>query len=203
MFFALQLDRGNISQALSDNMLKDLRMSTNDYNTGQTIFFLSFLCAEIPSQLISKRIGPDNWIPIQMVSWSIVASMQAFLSGRASFFVCRCLLGLIEGGFIPDNILYLSYWYTGKELPARLSWFWVSYQSTNIVSAFLAFGILRLRGHNGLAGWVSLAQLASENTFANISPALALCLGRHVDWYDRYRFILLPSSITNSDCLKT
>lgn len=163
MFFALQLDRGNISQALSDNMLNDLRMSTNDYNTGQTIFFLSFLCAEIPSQLISKRIGPDNWIPIQMVSWSIVASMQAFLSGRASFFVCRCLLGLIEGGFIPDNILYLSYWYTGKELPARLSWFWVSYQSTNIVSAFLAFGILRLRGHNGLAGWVSLLQPALES----------------------------------------
>lgn len=88
-----------------------------------------------------------------MVSWSLVASLQAFLSGRSSFFACRALLGLIEGGFIPDNILYLSYFYTGWELPARLSWFWVSYQSTNIVSAFLAFGILRLRGYNGMEGW--------------------------------------------------
>ncbi|KAF2036193.1 MFS general substrate transporter [Setomelanomma holmii] len=153
MFFALQLDRGNISQALSDNMLKDLHMNTNDYNYGQTIFFLCFLAAELPSQLISKKIGPDNWIPIQMVSWSLVASLQAFLSGRSSFFACRALLGLVEGGFIPDNILYLSYFYTGWELPARLSWFWVSYQSTQIVSAFLAFGVLRLRGHNGVEGW--------------------------------------------------
>jgi hypothetical protein len=153
MFFALQLDRGNISQALSDNMLDDLNINTNDYNYGQTIFYLCFLCAELPSQLISKKLGPDNWIPIQMVSWSLVASLQAFLSGRSSFFACRALLGLIEGGFIPDNILYLSYFYTGWELPGRLSWFWVSYQSTSIVSAFLAFGILRLRGHNGMEGW--------------------------------------------------
>ena len=153
MFFALQLDRGNITQALSDNLLKDLKMNTNDFNTGQTIFYICFLCAELPSQLISKKLGPDRWIPVQMVSWSLVASLQAFLSGRPSYFACRALLGLLEGGFIPDNILYLSYFYTSLELPIRLSFFWVAYQTTSIVSAFLAFGILHLRGHNGLAGW--------------------------------------------------
>lgn len=59
----------------------------------------------------------------------------------------------IASPVIPDNILYLSYWYKGSELPKRLSWFWVAYQSTQIVSAFLAYGILRLRGYNGMAGW--------------------------------------------------
>jgi MFS family permease len=153
MFFALQLDRGNISQALSDNFLKDLKLNTNDYNTGQTIFLVSFLIAELPSQLVSKKLGPDRWIPIQMVSWSLVAAFQAFLNGRNSFFICRALLGLIEGGFIPDCILYLSYYYTGKELPVRLSWFWTAYQSTQVISAFMAYGILRLRGYHNMGGW--------------------------------------------------
>ncbi|KAK5050607.1 hypothetical protein LTR84_003889 [Exophiala bonariae] len=167
MFFALQLDRGNITQALSDNMLKDLGLTTDDYNNGQTIFYCSFLFAELPSQLISKKLGPDTWIPIQMVSWSIVAASQAALSGKASFYICRSLLGLIEGGFIPDTILYLSYFFKNSELPRRLSWFWTSYQSTQVVGAFLAYGILHLRGHSGLKqGWRYL--FAIEGSFTGL-----------------------------------
>ncbi|OJJ00136.1 hypothetical protein ASPVEDRAFT_548957 [Aspergillus versicolor CBS 583.65] len=152
-FFALQLDRGNVVQATSDTMLADLGMDTNDYNTGQTIFYCAFLFAELPSQLISKKLGPDRWIPIQMFSWSLIAACQAFLENKTGYYVCRALLGLFEGGFIPDTILFLSFWYKSKELPIRLSFFWVSYQGTAIIGAFLAFGFLHIRRDDGTGGW--------------------------------------------------
>ncbi|KAI1258674.1 MFS general substrate transporter [Xylariaceae sp. FL1019] len=153
MFFALQVDRNNLVQAVSDSFLADLKLNTNDYNTGNTIFYVSFFFAELPSQLISKKIGPDRWIPMQICLWSIVAALQCLLSGRSSFFATRSLLGLLEGGFIPDVVLWLSYFYTSRELPIRLSYFWTALSVTGVATSLLAFALFHLRGVAGMAGW--------------------------------------------------
>ncbi|KAG7291041.1 hypothetical protein NEMBOFW57_001051 [Staphylotrichum longicolle] len=153
MFFALQVDRGNLAQALADNLLDDLGLNTNDYNHGTVVFLICFLLAELPSQLVSKKLGPDRWIPIQIVLWSCVAISQCAMTGRSGFLATRALLGLLEGGFIPDIVLWLSYFYTSRELPIRLSYFWTTLSLTTIITSLLAFAVLHLRGINGWGGW--------------------------------------------------
>lgn len=108
MFVALELNRRNINRAITDNMLPELGMNTNDFNYGQTIFLVTFLSAELPSGLISKKLGPDIWIPFIITAWSIISAAQAGLQSRAGYFAVRALLGLLMGGFIPDTVLYVS-----------------------------------------------------------------------------------------------
>ncbi|TFK49343.1 allantoate permease [Heliocybe sulcata] len=151
-FSALNLDRSNVNQANTDNFLPDLGLTTDDFNLGNSIFRIAFLCAELPSQLVSKRVGPDRWIPTQMTLWSIVTVCQFWLTGRASFLVTRALLGAF-GRFIPDLVLYLSYYYTKTELPLRLAFFWMSSNACGVVASFIAYGVLHLRGTLGRAGW--------------------------------------------------
>ncbi|KAF5973091.1 permease [Fusarium coicis] len=165
MFLSLDFHRRNINRAISDNMLPEVGMNTNDFNYGQTIFLVSFLSAELPSGLISKKLGADRWIPFLICSWSLVAGSQAALHNRGAYFAIKALLGLSMGGFIPDIVLWLTYFYKSNELPIRLAFFWTALSTSNILGSLLAAGILQMRGVLGWGGWRWLLLLEAIGTF--------------------------------------
>ncbi|KAI8628785.1 major facilitator superfamily domain-containing protein [Xylariaceae sp. FL1651] len=165
MFFGLQLDRGNISNALADDLLTDLGLTSDDYNNGTTIQLIFFLAAEFPVQVATKRFGFKYVLPLMMVAWSTVSWAQAFVTGKASFYATRALIGLLEGGFIPGVILMTTYYYTSKELSVRLAAFWSTLNIARVISALLAAAILQLRGRAGKPGWFWLFLIEGLLTF--------------------------------------
>ncbi|KAF2721643.1 MFS general substrate transporter [Polychaeton citri CBS 116435] len=153
MFFGLQLDRGNLSNALTDDLLNDLDMTPNDYNNGTTVQLICFLATEFPVQLLIKRYGFKQVLPFLMMAWGTVSWTQAFMTGRVSFYITRALIGACEGGFIPGTILFATYFYTSKELSLRLAAFWST------------LNIARMRGIEGRPGWFWLFLIEGLLTF--------------------------------------
>lgn len=88
-----------------------------------------------------------------MVCWGITSACQFFITGRSSFLACRAIIGLLQGSFIPDIILYLSYYYKGTELPLRLALLWTADRFKDVAAPLIAFGCFHLRGVHGREGW--------------------------------------------------
>ncbi|KAI8182359.1 putative transporter [Colletotrichum sp. SAR 10_75] len=85
--------------------------------------------------------------------FGVLCALQTLMNNRASFWAFRGLLGFVQGGFIPEMVLYLSYFYKNNELPIRLSVFYTVIPITQIYGALLAAGFLAMRGVRGWAGW--------------------------------------------------
>ncbi|KRZ98684.1 uncharacterized protein AC631_05553 [Debaryomyces fabryi] len=78
---------------------------------------------------------------------------QAIISGKNGFYVTRALIGLLEGGFICDTCLWISYFFTSKEYTNRMCYFYASNQITTIISSLLAFALLKIKTSALGDGW--------------------------------------------------
>ena len=56
----MQLDRGNIANALTDTIVKDLAITTNDVNTRYQLLSLGVLLFEIPSNIILQKVHTSS-----------------------------------------------------------------------------------------------------------------------------------------------
>jgi MFS transporter, ACS family, tartrate transporter len=146
------LDRVNVGfAALAMN--QDLGFTPSIFGTGASIFFIGYILFEIPSNLALQRLGARIWIARIMISWGLVATAMAVVSGETSFYVMRFLLGVAEAGFFPGIILYLTYWFAAAERARIVSLFMVAVPLATVVGGPVSGALLELRGLWGLTGW--------------------------------------------------
>src|SRR6185437_11783368 len=71
-----------------------------------------------------------------------------------SFYLVRFLLGVAEAGFFPGMILYLSYWFPGRERARAVGFFMAAIAISYAIGAPISGGIMSaLGGVGGLADW--------------------------------------------------
>ncbi|EJT74858.1 hypothetical protein GGTG_08696 [Gaeumannomyces tritici R3-111a-1] len=165
--FCLQLDRGNIANALTDRFMEDVGISQDEFNVGQQMLSLGIVLFEIPSNMILYRVGPGKWLTLQLFLFGAVSTFQAWQNSYGSFIASRFLLGVTESGFIPGGLWTLSTWYTRRETAKRVMFFYFGNQFGQASSKLLAYGILHMRGVAGRPGWFWLFVLMGGFTLVS------------------------------------
>ena len=147
------LDRVNVGFAKLQ-MQQQLGFSETVYGLAAGIFFISYFIFEIPSNLLLEKIGPRIWIGRIMITWGLISSMTMFVNSATQFYICRFLLGLMEEGFFPGIILYLTYWYPPDRRAHVNAMFLTAIPVSGLVGGPLSGWIMEtFSGISALGGW--------------------------------------------------
>lgn len=149
------LDRTNIGNARLFHLEEDLGMNPKglDYNIALAIFFPFYVAAEIPSNMMMKRLRPSVWLTIIMIAWATVVICMGFVSNFAGLAVARAFLGLAEGGLFPGVTYYITLWYARHECGLRMALFFSAATAAGAFGGLLARGIGAMSGVGGRPGW--------------------------------------------------
>ncbi|KAH8594906.1 putative MFS transporter [Bisporella sp. PMI_857] len=147
------IDRANIGNARLADFEKDLKLVKYDYNAVLSIFYISYIIFEIPSNIACKYIGPGWFLPSISLGFGICSICTAFCHTKATVSAVRFLLGVFEAGMMPGIAYYMSRWYRRSELTFRLSLYIVMAPLAGAFGGLLASGILKLDHFGGLHKW--------------------------------------------------
>ncbi|KAJ5132824.1 hypothetical protein N7448_006982 [Penicillium atrosanguineum] len=147
------LDRGNIGNAKIEGLVEDLHMTGSQYNWTLTVFFFTYCVFELPSNLLLKKLRPSRWLPLIMVAWGIVMTLMGVVQNYGGLLATRLFLGVAEAGLYPGVAYYITLWYPRHRAQFRQALFFSAASIAGAFSGLLAYGIAKMDGVGGYAGW--------------------------------------------------
>ncbi|KAF7533561.1 hypothetical protein G7054_g6958 [Neopestalotiopsis clavispora] len=145
LYLITYLDKTNIGNAKIEGLLTDLHMTGEQYNIALSIFFVPYILAEVPSNMILEKFArPSVYIGILVLGWGIIMTLTGLVQNFGGLCAVRVFLGLFEAGFFPGAILLVSKWYMPDETQARIALLYSSAASGGAFSGLLAWGISKM-----------------------------------------------------------
>jgi sugar phosphate permease len=93
MYLFNALDKGNLGNAKTDHMDKDLGFKGNQYNIMLSIFFIPYVLFSPPIAMLGKKYGPHRVLPILMFCFGSMTLISASVKNFAGLMALRWFLG--------------------------------------------------------------------------------------------------------------
>lgn len=152
------LDRNNIASARLGGLEEDLNLEGAQYQTCISILFVGYILMQVPANMFFNKLArPSVFISILMTVWGGISACTGAIKsehGFAGLLVVRILIGVIESGFFPCALFFLSKWYDAKELSFRTTILYSGSLLSGAFSGLIAAGIIdNMDGTRGLRSW--------------------------------------------------
>ncbi|GAA6024254.1 hypothetical protein JCM8202_001449 [Rhodotorula sphaerocarpa] len=143
LFMLSFLDRSNIGNANTAGMSKYLGMTDGQFQWLLTIFYIGYSCGQ-PTTLLWKLVPPRLFVAFLTLCWGGFALLQA-AAGWEGLMALRLLLGVAETAFSPGVPLYLSFFYSRREIGFRQGIFLAGAPLASCYAGALAYGISHIK----------------------------------------------------------
>jgi len=155
-FLLNYLDRFNLSFA-GLQMEDSLGLTAVGFGFAGSCFSIGYLLFQVPADFVLMRIGARRWLALVAIGWGSVACLTALVRTPVELYAARFLLGVVEAGFVPAVVLYLSWWFPTRLRSQVVAVYGQSVPVAGIIGGPLAGWILTAFSHADEAeGWRAL-----------------------------------------------
>jgi hypothetical protein len=76
-------------------LVDDLNLVGNEFNIALAIFYVPYICVDVPSNLVLKYFKAGHYLPFLLTAWGIVATFMGFVKNYEGLLaVSTSLLGI-------------------------------------------------------------------------------------------------------------
>lgn len=156
MAFAISLSctvsRANVGLAAMD-MSKDIGLSKSQIGMVSSLFFVTYMIFQVPSNMILTKVGGPIWIGVMVIGWGLTSALTAFARNVAHLYTLRLLLGVFQAAGMPGIQYYLSLFFPDSRLSMA---FGLSLAGCTVgmgLSSPVGAALLAMEGVWNLHGW--------------------------------------------------
>lgn len=128
-------------------------MTSDQYNWVQSIYYISYIVFELPSNMFLKWMSPRVFQTRICFIWGLVLACHAAVRNKEGLYAARFFLGLAEAGLFPAIITHLCSWYRSDEMGKPVMWLFGIFNLAGILGSLLVYGVSYLDGRRGLSSW--------------------------------------------------
>ena len=136
-----------------DSLAATLGITPKQISTGLALFYVCYVLFDCPANLVMTRLNPALWMSRIVICVAIIGAAHTALSGIASFYTLRLLLGIVIAGMWPGMAYYLTLFYPPSQTGRRIGMYYTAAQLSAAVVGLVSAGFQKMNGLQGLKGW--------------------------------------------------